>query len=338
MDDIAAKQLVEDLCALQVRIQRAVIECLRATDAAALSQVAKDEGGDIIYAIDADIESGLVASCEALSARHRFILIAEGLSESGRRAFPSDTTPDNAEFYVIVDPIDGTRPLMYDKRSAWSLAAIVPNTGEPPRLRNAACACMTELPTSKQSYADCLFTVRGQKPTLLRRNLETGETNERPFAPSRAETIEHGFAMLTNFFPGGKEIVSAIEEELVRELKGLRGDRSVVFTDQYLSTGGQFYELVVGHDRFNGDLRGRMIERGIPPDAVPGLAAHPYDCCVELIAREAGVIITDLEGNRFDAPLDTESPVSWLGYANQSLRELIEPVMRRLLRKHGLID
>jgi hypothetical protein len=144
--------------------------------------------------------------------------------------------------------------------------------------------------------------------------------------------------MLTNFFPGGKEMVSAIEEELVRELGGLRAGRSVVFTDQYLSTGGQFYELMVGHDRFNGDLRGRMIERGIPKGAVPGLASHPYDCCTELIAREAGVIVTDLEGNPFDAPLDTESPISYLGYANEALRAKLEPILQRLLRRNGLID
>ena len=31
--------------------------------------------------------------------------------------------------------------------------------------------------------------------------------------------------------------------------------RATVFDDQYISTGGQFYELIVGHDRFNADLR-----------------------------------------------------------------------------------
>lgn len=315
-----------------------MIERLRASDAAAMAQVAKDEGGDIIYAIDADTETVLVEACERWGTKHRFILVAEGLGESGRQTFPPDTTDANAAFYVIVDPIDGTRPLMYDKRSAWSLAAVVPNTGGPPRLRDAVAACMTELPPSKQTYADCLFTVRGERPTLLRRHLETGDVTERSFAPSRADTLEHGFAMLTNFFPGGKEMVSAIEEELVRALGGLRADRSVVFADQYLSTGGQMYELIVGHDRLNGDLRGRMIERGIPPGAVPGLAAHPYDCCVELIAREAGVVVTGLEGKPFDAPLDTESPVSWLGYANESLRRHVEPVLQKILQKHGLID
>jgi fructose-1,6-bisphosphatase/inositol monophosphatase family enzyme len=334
----SADKPIHDLRSLQMRILAAVVAGARAEDAAVLSQVAKDEGGDIIYRIDAKVEDVLVEYCSDWSKSSRFILIAEGLCEKGCSPFPEDTTEENADFYLIVDPIDGTRPLMYDKRSAWSLAAIVPNAGKPPRLRDAVAACMTELPTSKQLYTDCLFAIRGRRPTMVRRRLDTGEEREIPYAPSTATTTEHGFAMLTNFFPGGKEMVSAIEEELVRELGSLRADRSIVFTDQYLSTGGQWYEMIVGHDRFNGDLRGRMIERGIPAGAVPGLAGHPYDCCVELIAREAGVIITDLEGRPFDAPLDTESPMSWLAYANSALRELIEPAIRRLLRKHGLID
>jgi len=336
LEENEARELVEALADLQGRIQRAVVERLGVAEGDALSQVAKDTSGDIIYAIDADIEGVIVEFCETLASKRRFILIAEGLGEDGRLAFPPDTTTGDAQFYIIADPIDGTRPLMYQKRSAWSLAAIVPNTGRPPRLRDAVAASMTELPVSKQLYADRLWAVRGRGAVLVRKRLDTGAERKVPFQPSTADTIEHGFVMLSSFFPGGKELVAAIEEEMVRELGALRPGRSIVFNDQYISTGGQFYELMVGHDRFNGDLRGRMIERGIPKGAVPDLAAHPYDCCAELIAREAGVIITDLEGNRLDAPLDTESPVSWLGYANEKLRRLIEPVIRRLLEKYGL--
>ena len=142
MDEIAIQRLLGDLRALQ-SAQRAVIESSRASNPAALAQVAKDEGGDIIYAIDADVEEILVEYCREWAKSDRFILIAEGLSQAGRLAFPEDTTDENAAFYLIVDPIDGTRPLMYDKRSAWSLAAIVPNppeAGQPPRLRDAVVA------------------------------------------------------------------------------------------------------------------------------------------------------------------------------------------------------
>ena len=38
-----------------------------------------------------------------------------------------------------------------------------------------------------------------------------------------------------------------------------------------------------------------------------------------------------------DAPLDTESNVAWVGYANQKLQALIEPVLNDLLARFGLI-
>jgi hypothetical protein len=50
---------------------------------------------------------------------------------------------------VIVDPIDGTRGIMYDKRAAWALAGVAPNKGPGTRLRDIEVAVMTELPTSK---------------------------------------------------------------------------------------------------------------------------------------------------------------------------------------------
>jgi hypothetical protein len=101
-----------------------------------------------------------------------------------------------------------------------------------------------------------------------------------------------------------------------------------VFDDQYIATGGQLYELLVGHDRFLADLRPVFFEAlGLPPK----LTCHPYDICTELIAREAGVIVTDADGQPLSAPLDIRAHVAWAGYANEQLRARIEPHLRALL-------
>jgi fructose-1,6-bisphosphatase/inositol monophosphatase family enzyme len=73
------------------------------------------------------------------------VLVAEGIGEEGRRDFGP---PDGARVRVIVDPIDGTRGLMYDKRSAWFLAAVAENRGEETCLADTFAAVMVELPTS----------------------------------------------------------------------------------------------------------------------------------------------------------------------------------------------
>jgi hypothetical protein len=73
-------------------------------------------------------------------------------------------------------------------------------------------------------------------------------------------------------------------------------------------------------------------ERGLPR----GLCAHPYDICTMLIAEELGVVVTGADGSLLDGPFDVESDVSWVGYANQRLRALVEPALHGALRRRGL--
>ncbi len=86
---------------------------------------------------------------------------------------------------------------------------------------------------------------------------------------------------------------------------------------------------MVGHDRFVADLRPLLAA----PGQTASLCAHPYDLGAELIAREAGVIVTDPWGRPLAAPLDTHSPVAWVGYANARLAAAIAPTLQRLLRE-----
>ncbi|HJZ82347.1 MAG TPA: hypothetical protein VKD91_18440, partial [Pyrinomonadaceae bacterium] len=63
---------------------------------------------------------------------------------------------------------------------------------------------------------------------------------------------------------------------------------------------------------------------------------HPYDLCTELIAREAGVIVTDEKGERLRAALAVDVDVAWAGYANERIREQIEPLLHTALSRRGL--
>jgi hypothetical protein len=74
-------------------------------------------------------------------------------------------------------------------------------------------------------------------------------------------------------------------------------------------------------------------ERGLPR----GLSCHPYDLCAVLIAQELGVVVTDARGAELDAPLDLDSDVSWIGYANERLRRRVEPALQGALRRRGLL-
>lgn len=116
----------------------------------------------------------------------------------------------------------------------------------------------------------------------------------------------------------------------MRELVGPADvTKGLVFDDQYISTGGQFYELIAGHDRFNADLRPYFY--AIQGQRA-GLCCHPFDCAAALIAEEAGVVLTDGLGGRLDAPIDVTSNVAWAGFANEGLRRRVEPVLVEFLR------
>ena len=131
-------------------------------------------------------------------------------------------------------------------------------------------------------------------------------------------------------------MLAALDEELCDRILSRQHGEVGVFEDQYACTGGQLYGLATGQDRFVADLRPLVQrfaeERGI----APGHCCHPYDLCTKLIAEESGVIVTTPTGGTIAATLDTESNVGWVGYANQQLKSLIEPVLKDLLREYQL--
>jgi fructose-1,6-bisphosphatase/inositol monophosphatase family enzyme len=235
-------------------------------------------------------------------------VVSEGLEE------PVVVGRDPA-WTVIVDTIDGTRGLMYDKRPAWCLAAAAPRGGT---LRDIVAAAMTELPTTKQGAADQLSATGGSGVLAERIDLRDG--HREPFVPrpSTATNLEHGFAGLAKFFVPGKIALAELETKLFERL----GSR-IVFDDEYISSGGQLHELIVGHDRFVADLRPL-----VDPDA---FACHPYDVCVAMLLQEAGGVVTDPRGGPLDTPLDTTSPVAWVGYANADLADRIGPILAELV-------
>ena len=324
---------------IHIDMRTVIVDHIHRHDQRELSRVARETASDTIYAIDESCEEILLQHCHQWGKQDCFILIAEGMGENGFFVFPETAGWQEADFRLIVDPIDGTRGIMYDKRSAWILSAIAPNRGDQTSLSDIELAIQTEIPLTKQYLSDMLFAIHGRGAKGERVNLITGEMQSFYPAPSQAQTLKHGFAMLTKFFPGRKTITAAIEEELLRQL-GLLDDADAIFVfdDQYISTGGQMYELTVGHDRFSGDFRAHLMKNPELKGSPPVMAAHPYDLCTELIAREAGVIITDLLGNPLETPLDVSTDVSWIGYANETLRQQIEPVLQAILKDYKIIQ
>jgi fructose-1,6-bisphosphatase/inositol monophosphatase family enzyme len=331
-------QLLEHIKAIHTVIRDEVVRACEQSALEQLSTIVGEDAGDIIFAIDRVSEELLLQQFAALAEKWSCVLIAEGLGIGGITTLPEGSDPTHAELRIIVDPIDGTRGLMYQKRSAWILTGVARNHGRGTSLADIQLAVQTEIPLVKQHLSDMLWAVAGNGVQAERFNRITGERTALVPRPSSEQTIAQGYGGLVRFFPGARAELAAIDDLVIKRVlgPGQRG-KPQAFEDQYTSTGGQLYELMMGHDRWIADLRPLvqplLRRQGLPPL----MCCHPYDLCTELIAREAGVIVTDEYGRRLAAPLDISSDVAWIGYANQAIRDQIAPVLRAVLRERGLL-
>ena len=323
---------------LHETIRQQVVAVCESGTAEQLSSIVADGDGDTIFAVDRVSEEILIDFFEReIASKVPIVLIAEGLEE-GQIVLPRPATEADAGWRIIVDPIDGTRGLMYQKRSAWILTGVAPNRGVVTTLQDIEFAIQTEIPLVKQHLSDTVWAFRGQGAKAERHDRLTGETIDLELRPSSARSIEQGFAMISRFFPGARDVLAEIVEEIVTAALGKsKMGKAQCFEDQYISTGGQLYELMCGHDRFVADLRPLMADimrrRGLDLS----ICCHPYDVCTELIARELGVIVCDENGETLSSPLSVTTDVSWAGYANQSIRDQIEPNLQNALRRRSLI-
>jgi len=337
MTDI--RTLLEPLRRLHETIRAAVVEACERAGSGELAKVVAEEESDTIFAIDRVSEEVLIDFLEREVAPHApVLLIAEGLSD-GQITLPRGTAESDVVWRIIVDPIDGTRGLMYQKRSGWILTGVAPNRGPDTSLNDIELAVQTEIPLVKQHLSDVLWAVRGEGFHAERFNRITGGHAPLDLRPSTAVNIDQSYSQVVRFFPGVRDVLAAIDDEIVGGALGsaLSG-KAQCFEDQYTSTGGQLYELMAGHDRFTADLRAQMdpvtSERGLPRL----LCCHPYDLCTELIAREAGVIVTAIDGGALNARLAVEPDVSWVGYANQRIRATVEPLLQAALKSRSLFN
>jgi hypothetical protein len=332
------RELLNELRAIHEAIREAVV---RACEESAIEQlsavVAEDDAGDTIFAIDRVSEEILLQHFEKLARRWPCLLVAEGLGATGKKVLPEGNDLSQAEIVIIVDPIDGTRGLMYQKRPAWILTGVAPFREDETNLTDIELALQTEIPLLKQHLSDVLWAIRGEEVGGERYNRLDGTRQPLKPRPSRAATIAQGYGNISRFFPGTRGELAQVDDELAERILGpVEAGKAQSFEDQYICSGGQFYELLMGHDRWLADLRPVVEPLLQKKGKTLGICCHPYDVCTELIAREAGVIITNEFGKPLATKLEVDTPVAWIGYANPTIQGQVAPVLHALLVERGL--
>ncbi len=118
-------------------------------------------GGDVTFAIDELAENALEEFVGSRSPRMAFYSEDRGL-----------VTADGADYVLVVDPIDGTRPAMAGLESACVAVALAPLGDGQPTMRDLTAGCVVEIKSG-----DWYHAVRGQG-LRSSRNLRLSENTE----------------------------------------------------------------------------------------------------------------------------------------------------------------
>jgi fructose-1,6-bisphosphatase/inositol monophosphatase family enzyme len=80
------------------------------------------------------------------------------------------------------------------------------------------------------------------------------------------------------------------------------------------------------------DLRAFLAERR----GKPTLTSKPYDVAGAIVcARAAGVVVETPEGGELDFPIDTSTPLSFVGWTNAETRGRLGPHLWQVLERLG---
>lgn len=253
--------------------------------------VLRTEGGDDVFAVDGRADEALVeALVDRCAARWPGTLVLEGFDE------PLAVGDAGGPWRYLADPVDGSRPWLWGKRSAWVLLGAGREATTLAALEVSACV---ELPVLPDVPAATAWAVRGGGVWVVddRRGAAVR------WRPLSSGELRHRFVTVLRYAVGTKAAIGAWEDEVLAGLD--------VFEDPFICTGGLLVEVAAGRQAAVLDPR---------PVVVPGsMASHPYDLAGWIVAAEAGAVVEALDGGPLDAPLDTSTPVAWAAYANEAV-------------------
>lgn len=335
---IMREEILAYLLRAGAAVRDTVFEQVQKASGEDLAAVYKEGKDDTIYQIDRNVEEILVPILEPAAREFGgFLLLAEGIGDPVSGLLLGTDPGKNPTWALLIDPIDGTRGIMYNKRSAFFLAGAAPWKPDL-KLSDIEIAVMTELPTSKMAVSDMLWAIKGKGAKGSRYHLIHKTEQTLPLKPSQSITLEGGFGQFARFFPPGRALLARIEDEMIEALYPDAAEgKTLVFEDQYISSGGQMYEMLMGHDRYIADVRDVLFAKMVRDGQKKGHVCHPYDICTFLIGQEAGISFSDSFGNTLDAPFSLLAEVGWIAYANENIRALVEPVLLSKLRQYHLI-
>lgn len=282
----------------------------------------REGAGDLTFELDVRAEPEVLRMAEEAARLEPLRLVCEGI---GTRDLGTGTPRRR----LVVDPIDGTRNLSHGLRSGWVLTAVARERGDRTTLGDVDLCVQSEIPLPDRRTFEVLWAVRGGGAFRERRALGDGRLLERRrLVAPESVALERGYYVFFRYARRERVALARIEEAFFERLAlRLEIDPRTLLDDHYISNAGQLHLLATRRYRFLADLRAWLGDRL----GVANVTSKPYDVCCALAAEEAGCPVTAPDGSPLDPPLDTETPVSFVAYANEQARRTLEPVLHEAL-------
>jgi len=309
-NQIGGDELLE-LAAALADVGRQVRDVVRSGRVAGDHDVVRFEGGDDVFGIDDRADGVLLDGLRGLADRWPGTVVLEGYDDpvpiGGPHGSFESADHGRGPWRYLADPVDGTRPYLAGKRSAWVLLGA---GRQATTLEQLEVGAAVEIPTARAAVGLVAWAAGDQLLAEDDDLVGDGPPTPVTLRPQSGRPLDRSFVTVVRLLPGGHGPIGAWADA---HLAGLE-----VYDDLTPCTGGALMGLATGADRAVFDPR-PLLHPG-------GFAAHPYDLAALVVARAAGAIIEALPPGLLDVPLDTGTAVAWAGYADEATAERLRPI------------
>lgn len=326
------RKRLSDLCAeIRAEVGRALAEV--ASGRASRADVADVVGlgsGDVTFGLDGVAERAVDRWLDQVAQEGPLSLMTEDIGWRHVGPGPGGKPKalggfDHGGPRIALDPIDGTRNVMHDLRSAWVVVTFAGPGSGAPKYSDVTLGMLSEIPDTRGAGIRELDGTRGQG--AFTRLLPDGK--RQPLCADGDDRLDRGYFPFFGYSPTGRRVAQALCADVFDELESTHGiDPTSVLDDQYISSGGQLALLALGTYRAIVDARVSLnLRHGLHVQT-----AKPYDMAgAALIAMEAGCTVTAPDGSPLDFPIDTSTEVEFAGYRSAAAAEAITATLRRRL-------
>jgi hypothetical protein len=319
-----------DLCERMRNAARGVLLAARRNgDFARAVRAVREGAGDTSYGVDEASETVLHEWALEIARLQPLSLLSEGRGWRHLGPRPGGVRElegfDHGGPRIVVDPVDGTRNLMTDLRSAWSVVGLAGPGAGLPRQKELVFGMLSEIPDTRAASYRRLSAMRGGPCHFEERTFYKGGPIVKPLELHTGSDarVDHGYFPFFKYMADQRPQIAAVEARFLERLERAEGaEVRSCWDDQYISNGGQLALLSIGTYRMIADLRAHLAQRR----GQPTLTTKPYDIAGALLcAQAAGCILTAVDGSELDFPIDVATPVSWVGWVNEATRARLAP-------------